>query len=603
MIHKLSDTLISQIAAGEVIVSPVEALKELVENSIDARAARIEIFIFEGGLRSLQVRDDGTGIAKEDLALALESFATSKIDNVDDLFHIHTMGFRGEALSSIRSVSSLSVETRHQDEPHGWKITGEGDAISLPEPSPLPQGTRIVIENLFFNVPIRKKFLKKEKTLHKEMAELVSDYALVHPQTAFYLEFDGKVSLDVKPAKTLTQRIEQLYGHSFSEKLTPAFLQENGQELEGYLSNFYSYHGRSNFIRFFVNARPVDYRPLVSILRSAYGELLPPGKFPAAFLFLTLPPDTVDVNVHPRKKEIRFREEKQMDAFLRKAIAKSIEGAGAIPVGKLGNLNKAANRPWNHDASGQRSPRPFSESSAFSSSTVKAPAQEQELDFQTPLILREGFPSYHTDHSENDAKNTAGAGVRLPKPRMVHTSLFDTIIVATSPDSLYLIDQHTAHERIQYERFLSKLKSGEAQSQALASSHPVQLTAGDRITLEAHRGNLMKIGFSLEDLGPAGFAITGIPAYLKAREAENALQKALAFFEMNPDADLPALFDHVAKSLACRSAVKKGENLPQAEYMELIEQLFQCQNPARCPHGRPTVISMNRDDIFALFKR
>lgn len=618
MIHKLSDTLISQIAAGEVIISPVEAIKELLENSLDAQAQRIEIFVTQGGLANIQVRDDGDGIEPQDLPLALASFATSKIDTVDDLFNIYTMGFRGEALSSIRSVSSIQIESRRRGAEGAWKISGEGETISEPQASPLPAGTRIVVDNLFFNVPIRKKFLKKENSLNKEISDLVVDYALAHPNIAFNLHIDSKSRLDLAPAKNLTQRIEHLFGYDFAEKLIPAYAEKDDTQLEGYISNFHSHHSRSNFIRLFINSRPVNYRPLLSILRSAYGELLPPGKFPAALLFLNLPPDLIDVNVHPQKKEVRFRDSSAIDAFLRSSLLKTIEGGGAIQARKLANLKGPKRRPWEHHPNDLAPPQTSDPENrqgettgqGFTSTPPKnsAPPQEQNLDFQPPLVLREAFELYGRGSQSEEPLSGE-------KPRFIHTTLFDTIIVATSQDGLYLIDQHTAHERIQYERFLQKLATpkaaaatleedtGRAPSQSLVDPIPIQLTPGDRLLLESHAWELRQVGFALEDLGPAGAALGEIPAYLKAREAEGALHSALAFFDKNPEGDLPALFDHIAKSLACRSAVKKGESLPQASHAELIERLYQCKNPARCPHGRPTVVRLDQSEIFSLFKR
>lgn len=617
-IHKLPDILVAQIAAGEVIESPTGALKELIENSIDAGSTKIEVIIKGAGLESLQVRDNGNGISREDLPLAIESFATSKIDSADDLFQITTMGFRGEALSSIRSVSHMTIESRRrlsggpgesgkeEFAEKAWKIEAAGDEITGPVPCAHPSGTRILVEDLFFNVPIRKKFIKNEKSIIKEITELVSGYGLAYPERSFSLVSENRSVLQLPAAASLVERIEQIYGRSFREKMSPLFREDEGLEIEGFISAFHSYHGRSNLIKIFINKRPVKYSPLVSILKRTYGELLPPGKFPAAFLFLEVDPEEIDVNVHPQKREIRFKNDDRISRFIARSVAGAIEEPGGI----------SATRLIKPKAPGQSS-----------KIVAKTPPANERLDFGMDLEVRhegrearpitwneqelhvaEPAPNYETAQEVSEAQSGAPPVAEqeesLPdKPEIVHARLFDTFILATSPAGIYLIDQHTAHERIQYEKFLIRLEGSKDLVAPLLTPVTVALSPAEAEFARASVEYMRSFGFEFEDLGPAGFLISGAPFYLKTRECEEAFHKALAFLDKNPDAQPPRLFDHMAKSLACRSAIKKGDRVSLQDLSELIEELYRCKNPGRCPHGRPTIVKLGKKEIFHMFKR
>jgi DNA mismatch repair protein MutL len=570
-IHKLPDLIIVQIAAGEVIESPVAVVKELIENSIDAKANKIEITLEDNGLSTIQVRDNGTGIEPGELSLALESFATSKIKNSDDLFNIMSMGFRGEALSSIRSISQVTIESKTVNSEHAWQITGEGDNISEPEPSALPEGTRIIVKNLFYNVPIRKKFLAAENKISQDILEIVTSYAIAHPEITFICNMQEKQFLNFAAQNSISERLNQIYQPSFMTSMSALYYEEPALKIQGYISGSGFFHSRPVFIKSFVNTRPIHYSPLHKIIKKAYGELLPPGKHAAAFLFFNIEPDLIDVNVHPQKKEIRFKNEQRINEVIFNAINRAIENKGTIDI--------------SHKLINYRQPE----------AAIKKEYNNLALDFQTPLLVREAS-------LENVALDTKSENI-LFSPEIIHSRIFDTFILASSRDGVFLIDQHTAHERIQYEYYLAKLKNREVVNQSLLNPVSVNISPSEKkILLEGIR-IANELGFEIEDFGPAGIKILSVPEYLAEGEEPEALR--ILINKISGGSELPdeIIFDSLAKSLSCRSAVKKGEQVSLKDYPEIIAKLYKCKNPLRCPHGRPTVIHFSKKDIFGFFNR
>ncbi|MES0490320.1 MAG: DNA mismatch repair endonuclease MutL [Leptospirales bacterium] len=572
VIRKLSDLVVSQIAAGEVIESPAGAVKEILENALDAKADKIEIFLRGGGLESIQVRDNGTGMGKEDLPLAVESFATSKIEKLDDLYTVRSMGFRGEALSSICSVSRVSIESKTKTAKNGWKIVAEAGNISPVEACPFgDSGTRVIVDNLFFNVPIRKKFLNSEKKIRREVQEIITSYALAWPSISFTYNQEGKEIFRFPAKENLLDRVAQVFGMEFNTRLLPVYVEEEGHTLEGYISGLDFFHSHNSFLRFFINKRKVFYKPLTSILRRAYGELLPPGKYPAAVLFLNTDTEELDVNVHPQKKEVKFKNPEQVERKVYLAIKAAIEGDGNIP------------------------------SSHFIKTTERVAKKHQtvyeqgDLNLRPPLVVKDGTPDLEYGAPvENEV---------LGRPSTIHGTLYDTLVMASSPEGIYLIDQHTAHERIRYEEILAKLETSEPPRQALMD--PVSFYPSPEKIEALLEGTpiLEKLGFEFEDLGPAGYRLAAVPSYVRSGEEENSLELALSLLDKDINLTPAQLFDRLAKSMACRSAIKKGDSATTYELSRLIEKLYKCKNPARCPHGRPTVIFMGKKDLFGFFKR
>ena len=579
-IEKLTDLVIAQIAAGEVIETPVAAIKELVENSIDAGAKNIEIQLRDLGLTSLIVRDDGKGMDVQDLPLALESFATSKIHSSDDLYNIVSMGFRGEALSSIRSISRVTIESKLAGANRAWKITGEGQTISAPQPCALPSGTRVIVENLFFNVPIRKKFLHGDAQIKQSIMELIISYAISHYHLGFKCAIDEELLVNTPIAKSLSERLEQVYSRTFMNSMVPVYhedIPDNKIKIHGYLSGSGFYHSRAVFIKFFVNNRPVVFAPLVRLLKKAYGELLPSGKFPSAFIFIDIDPNAIDVNVHPQKKEIRFKDETEISNAVFRALSRGIENRGSVDIGhKLRKISR------NHPAA----------------TTSENPLYALPLELNHPLHVNDGGkivfqePQVLNSHRKN-----------ILRPEIIHSRLFNTFILASSGEGIFLMDQHTAHERIQYEKYLMKIRKNEISKQALLVPIVIDLSPSEKNLLENNFARISEFGFDLEDFGPAGIKINSVPAYLVKGEESDAIRILLTALSQDNKINAEILFDNMAKSLSCRSALKKGEQASLQDYSEILEKLYTCEQPLRCPHGRPTIIHISKNDILDLFNR
>ena len=571
-IQKLDDQLIAQIAAGEVIESPAAIVKELVENAIDAGAGDIDIQIDGDGFGEIQVRDDGQGIYADDLPLAVTSFATSKISSIDELVAARTMGFRGEALGSIASVSRLRIESRQKDAVLGAAIAINENGTHS-EASPIEKGTRVIVRDLFYNIPVRRDYYQNAQKIRRQISETLTQLTVAHPGIAFRYRLGEEDPVVLPACKNLLERLGGIWGVKMGADLLPVFHEADGLTLEGYISKFYFYRTHASDMRLWVNQRPVQYKPLTMLLRNAYGELMPKGKFPFAALFLTVAPRDVDVNVHPQKREVRFKNEIAVQNFLRQAFTRTIGAEGGIAATSMVRM------PGNAGSAPVPLPKRLSGAEPVQAS------REESLFAAPPLSMADEAP-----------------GV-FPQNLVLHARLFNTFIVATGEDGLYLIDQHTAHERINYEHFQDLLAAKKDITQRLV--HPLPVASGifsrDRIRNAGER--LRSLGFEVNDLGPAGFSLQAVPGYVEAGEETSALETALAAIEASGEAETGDLFDQLAKDLSCRHAIRKGETASLTDFRELVDRLKTCRMPLRCPHGRPTVVRIDEKEVFAYFKR
>lgn len=569
-IQKLDDQLVAQIAAGEVIESPAAIVKELIENALDAGAHEIDIRIEGDGFTEIQVRDDGAGIHHDDLALAVESFATSKIATLDELIGATTMGFRGEALGSIASVSRLRLESKRQGEKVGAAILVDEHGKNT-EASAIEKGTRVQVKDLFYNVPVRRDYFQNAAKIRRQIADTITHFTVAHPGIAFRYQLgnDDPVFLPAQP--NLIGRIGDIWGAKIGNDLLPLYFESDGLILEGYISKFYFYRSHAGDMRFWVNQRPVQYKPLTMMLRNAYGELMPKGRFPFAVLFLTVAPRSVDVNVHPQKREVRFKNEVAVQSFLRQAFTKTIGAEGGISAASMVRTNPEKITVPRGLTGVTGVPDPAEPASLFAPGAAQVIGDEAPVGFPTDLIL--------------------------------HTRLFNTFILATGAEGLYLIDQHTAHERINYERFQDLLAAKKDISQKLL--HPVPVEAGLFAAGELKKASarLASLGFEIENLGPAGYALQSVPGYVETGEERAALETALAAIEASDLTEVSDLFDQLAKDLSCRHAIRKGETASLTDFRELVDRLKDCRMPWRCPHGRPTIVKIDEKEVFAYFKR
>jgi len=633
-INKLPDNVVAQIAAGEVIESPSAVVKELIENSIDAKATAIEIFIENSGLDKIQVRDNGTGIEQEDLYLALDSFATSKINQVEDIFAISSRGFRGEALGSIRSISKVVMESKFDDIDHGYKIEGSGEVIEKPSACAIEKGTNIVVSDLFFNTPVRKQFVTNLRKVRKEILDFISDNALCYPKILWYYKLDDRLVLRLPHAQSLKERISQIYTDDFANALLPVYHSSeiNGKKvsIEGYISSYDFYKSDGSYMRYFVNNRPVQLSKYNGTIKRIYGELMPPGRFPVSFLFMNIEANEVDINVHPQKKEIRFKDEATIKNFFQDAIRKVIEQQGPYHMYQLRNPNKRTFTPLDDKPDTQKldfeipltinedlqNDSQFGKSSEFSPNFSEKQGSGygfSEHD-KTPTLgygkPQQEWESSHQNEAfphQNSEAVSKGHIMPFPQPgsypQMGHARLFNTFVVASGEDGLYLIDQHTAHERINYENFLDRLAKKENVSQVLVTTLALNFSPADYQILNENLTKFNKLGFDFEDLGPAGWQLRAIPFYIEKGDEVKAVSHAIKLLNDNQTLTEETFFDHLAKNLSCKASIRSGddESVPSLDLM--LKNLKKCKVPNRCPHGRPTMVFLGKKELFALFKR
>ncbi|PJZ49132.1 DNA mismatch repair endonuclease MutL [Leptospira saintgironsiae] len=590
-IQELSPELINQIAAGEVIESAHSVLKEMMENSVDAGADTIEVESRDGGLTSLLLSDNGSGIEEEDIPLAIQRHATSKIRTLKDLELVSSYGFRGEALASIASVSKLTIETG-TGQPTAWKVRSEKGQILSKESIPGFQGTKILVEDLFYNTPVRRKFLKSVRSEDKKIRDKVTIQALAREDIRFRFVQDHKEIYRLPP-KNKRERIIDLFGENFRDHLLEVQLERKGWKATGYISDpdFYKSNRTGQFI--FVNGRPVEIKYSSHLLKKCYDELLPPNAHPYCFLFFEVDPESIDVNVHPAKKEIRFLDEEGFNTFFLQLIQKELRSS--TPVSFLELKNRLL-RP---------EPKKM-ESTLYSFSGSSSSGTEQHL--------LGGALYEEVKHSPSFLVEAVGPGSRLDDltdmpikhsefiPKKHFGLLFETFILAEGEDGFYIIDQHTAHERIRYEEVLRKLKKKNYGIQPLLTPVRIPVSKQEAEDIKDRLGEYQEVGLKLDSLGEDTMVLREVPGYfLPGHEKEIVLD----FLNRTGGKEVPEpeLYDLMAKCVACRSAVKKGDQLSDHLIAEMLNRLSYCENPSRCPHGRPTLVKLTREDLERMFHR
>ncbi len=589
-IHLLAPEVASQIAAGEVVERPASVVKELIENSLDAGAGQITIYIKEAGVRLVQVSDDGYGIPVEELLLSVERHATSKLSSADDLFRITTLGFRGEALASIGSVSHLTITSRHKDSTAGYRLQVEAGKAGMLQPVGIPMGTTVIVEDLFYNVPARLKFLKHPTTERRQIDELVTRYALAYPRVQFRLYQDERPVLLTSGNGNRREIMAGLYGVEVARQLLEVLAEEDEGSIEGFISPISLTRSNRREIVFFVNGRPVHDPALGTALVQAYHTLLMVGRYPLAILFLRLPPEMVDVNVHPTKAEVRFKNSDQVFRAVQRAARRALLAHTPIPSmgaslhwsqpGGDGSLNRQVDPAW-----------------GFSADLNGQPLTPGTTTIEPVAAVSPGQPGL------------VGSG--MPLLRLVG-QIASAYLVAEGPDGLYLIDQHAAHERVLFESFMamwhgthetSSNTPTHIPSQALLQPVSVDLPPASANLLEAQLPTLNQLGFQVELFGRGGFLVRAIPALLVGMDPAAALGVIVEDFEED---ETPLQSEAEARLIArvCkRAAVKAGQTLTLEEQTRLIRDLEACQSPRTCPHGRPTMIHLSVDLLERQFGR
>lgn len=608
-IRRLPEATVNRIAAGEVVERPANVVKELTENAIDAGAQRIDITVTGGGRELILVTDDGAGMHRDELSLAIERHATSKLAD-EDLFNITTLGFRGEALPSIGAVARLRIASRPPGASEGWEIAVTGGAVTAPVPTALGKGTRIEVRDLFYATPARLKFLKSERAEQMAINETVRRLAMAHPEIGLSLSHNGRRTLDL-PAEqgglfaARSARLAAIMGREFTENSIAVSASHDGITLEG-LAGLPTYHRGTAQMQFlFVNGRPVRDKLLTGAVRAAYQDFLARDRHPALVLFLTLPPTEVDVNVHPAKSEVRFRDSGTIRGLivggLRHALAEAgHRAATTIASAALGAMRAPGSLPQ------QRSRgygTPFTSADARAAAQAfQAPAGQGLPGLQEPsaAFARPADQPAPADRVAN-APPTAGAEFPLGVAR---GQLHETYIVSQTADGIVITDQHAAHERLVYERMKNQLEAGAVPRQALLLPEVVELDPDAIARLSERAAELAELGLALEPFGPGAIVVREVPALLGTVDVQGLLRDlADDLAEWESSHALRQRLEEVCASMACHGSVRAGRRLTAEEMNALLREMEATPHSGQCNHGRPTYVELKLTDIERLFGR
>lgn len=595
-IRRLPPQLISQIAAGEVIERPASVVKELLENSLDAGATRITVEVEQGGVRLIRVRDNGSGIDPDDLALALARHATSKIASFDDLQHVASLGFRGEALPSMASVSRLTLTSRMAGQESGWRVEGDGgDSVAAPAPASHPPGTTVEARDLFFNVPARRKFLRSERTEFGHIEETIRRLALDRFEVGFGLWHNQRSVLDLKPEvaqEGWTRRVALLCGQEFAAASLFVDRREGGLRLWGWLGLPTVSRAQPDLQYFSVNGRPVRDRLMAHALRQSYQDVLYRDRYPAAVLYLDLDPTGLDVNAHPAKHEIRFRDSAPVHDFVqrtvRAALADTRPGAAPPPA------PPARERAWIGSGAG-----------GSPSSAGRFGSSQPGL----PLTVQERLAVYGQLHPTDPTPDST-APERVPQtetaPPLGYAlgQLHGAYVLAENAAGLVVVDAHAAHERVLYERLKAALAEGRLQTQSLLAPIALAVSPRERQLLEAHGELLARTGLEIDALGPETVAIRRIPALLVGADIAGLVRDILADLAVHGVSDrAETAISALLSSLACHGAVRANRPLNLVEMNALLRDMERTERASQCNHGRPTWTQLSLDELDRLFRR
>ena len=657
-IHVLSESVANKIAAGEVVERPASVVKELLENSLDAGSTRIKIQVEAGGKKLIQITDNGCGMVRDDALLAFERHATSKIKDADDLLSVSTLGFRGEALPSIASVSRLHLETRAPEENSGTVIEINGGKILKVEEAGLPAGTSITIRDLFFNTPARKKFLKAESTELSHIASLVTHYALAHPDKHFELHSATNAILVAPPVAGSSERVYQVFGKDVLDQLIPvaavqplervglpqpppwrrqeqeedapdAGLSKPGEmRVHGFVSKPEIQKLNRNSIYVFVNGRLIRDRLIQHALTEAYRNILPPTVYPVVLLFLELPSGEVDVNVHPSKTEVRFRQQSVMHDFVRDSVRAALMKARPVPQFmteiKAHPTASPSLTPGSRSGPGGSAAWPTlsaqAESKAFTLQAPGPPAVTERFHFGVDGIGVDGnaalsllrAPEVVSEVFEGDScapplpEDPEPPGSLTPSLASLKPlgQIRESFILAVNHEGLWIVDQHVAHERVLFEKVLKQRATQKVESQRLLMPLVLELTPAQQAVFVEISEELNQNGFEAEPFGARSVAIKVAPAGVDAAQIEHMLHELLDQFSREEQAlNLEKIRARIAASIACHAAIKVNMPLEQNKMEWLLAELAKTECPMSCPHGRPVVLRYSMKDIQRAFKR
>ena len=574
-IQVLDDASINKIAAGEVIESPASVVKELIENSIDAGADTIRIDVTKSGKGLIRVTDNGCGMSREDAALSFVKHATSKIRNIEDIETIRTMGFRGEALSSISAIANVEIITKTKEELAGTKVMIRGGSLLSILGTGAPEGTSIVVNDLFYNTPVRKKYLKSDTVELARIIDAITRIALGHNSISFSLYSNGKEILR-SPAAELNDTIIHIYGQEVARAMIPVNHESSIARINGFISSPSLARSSFDFQSFYINNRSINSKPISLALRDGYGTLLPRGRFPIAVLKIYVDTREVDVNVHPTKNQVRLSHERDICDMITQAVKNALSQQDLIP-------------------------------------DIKIPLQ-QSLLYDTPaagpLFLKETVSHFRPSAKDTERRLRQSERALSDKEKMNDIEMPDIkvlgqvdsiYILAETKNGLMIIDQHAAHERVFFELVRGSMRDD---SQELIVPINLELDSREKVLMKETIPALEEFGFRISEFGPDAFAVTAVPIILGKLEDPDMVHDIISdILSEGKVKEETGIFDRVTKSIACRSALKAGADCSSSQMERLIEQLFRTENPYTCPHGRPTMVSFNRQELDKLFKR
>ena len=602
-IHQLPDHLINQIAAGEVVERPASIIKELIENSLDADATDIRIDLEQGGLERVRVRDNGSGMVAADLPLALSRHATSKINSLEELQQVLTLGFRGEALPSIASVSRLTITSRTEDDEDGNRIVYRPDATPSLMPAPHPPGTTVDVQNLFYNVPARRKFMRTPRTEYSRAEAIVKTLAMAHPSVSFQINHNGKETFSCPSAATdaeQDQRVARILGKDFAAAARRVTLEGPGVSLHGWIADPSFSRSTGDMQYFYVNQRMVRDKVITHAVKQAYSDLIYHQRFPAFVLFLTIDPTAVDANVHPGKHEVRFRDSQLVHGFVRRSLKDYLASVrpaeGTAEHGDVGTVADASGGQTGLGGPGTRAPSPISPYGSPAGVQRPMPLEVRE---QLQSMTRLSAATSDSLVSSEDETHPA-----LPPLGFARAHLHGVYILAENADGLIIVDAHAAHERITYERLKASYENNDVRSQALLVPITVNVSEAEAQRAQDEQEWLQQFGLTVDRQGPETLCIRSVPAILGQADAASLLSDVLSELMSHDNSErLGAAVNEVLSSMACHGSVRANRALSLSEMNALLRQIESTPNSGQCNHGRPTWTSLSMNDLDKLFMR
>lgn len=660
-IHVLDDVTIDKIAAGEVVERPASVVKELVENAMDAGAHAVTVEIKEGGIEFIRVTDDGSGIEQNQLRNAFMRHATSKINSVVDLMSLRSMGFRGEALSSIAAVAKVEIVTKTKDDMTGTRLCLEGAKETSFEEVGAPDGTTFIVRNLFFNTPVRRKFLKTAMTEGSYITDLLEHLALSRPEISFKYVINGQTKFYTNGDGDLKAIIYRIFGRDIANELIEFQAVDEEITLKGFLGRPTLNRANRNFENYFVNHRYIKSKVISKAIEEGYQSYMMQHRYPFCVIHITVPPESVDVNVHPTKMEVRFSNQNSLYKLIAENIADFLSHQEMIPEATLGPDIKASKKEKGIPKPKIEAPEPFEKERRFAE---QASASGHPPNV-SPNILKEENGYNKPYESSYDTKNTVnqqnaffvdnreskkqpsqnvmtgkilGTPAKEPEPKNLGViknkdhiivekpeqlnffdekiltkeakqeyriigQVFDTYWIIEYRDKMLMIDQHAAHEKVKYEQILTKVEHNEIYTQTLTPPVVISVTPKEAALIHSYEQYFKELGFEIEDFGMNAYAVRGVPIDLFGHDIKELFEEVLTQMSESPVRGVPQIIREKIASMACKAAVKGRHSMTYEEADKLIEQLLELDNPYNCPHGRPTIISMSKYEIEKKFKR